>query len=173
MKNRKRAGPNAGDIKEAKVYRGKIHLLELSIEISDLTREIKGRSTYVLPIYPLLVPNFEVPCKRCFEERFMFCVIQVNTFVRVAFPVGCDLDYRFDFRAACNECTSDNRVVRRASHANRAEQILARRLEAVEEAAYLIRGHECLCQFLVVLEVHTPKRVSVLVIAAAHTINNS
>ena len=150
-----------------------MHLLELSVEISDLTREIKGRSTYVLPIYPLLAPNFEVPRKRGFEERLLFRVFQVNTLVCVAFPIGCDLDYGFDFRPACNECASDHRIVRRAKHANRAEQILARRLEAVKEAAYLIRGHECLCQFLVVLEVHTPKRVSILVIAAAHTINNS
>jgi hypothetical protein len=46
--------------------------------------------------------------------------------------------------------------IRRAKHANRAKQIFARGLQAVKEAAYLIRGLVRLCQFLVVLEVHTP-----------------
>lgn len=115
------------------------------------------RQTYVLPVCPLLVSDFEVPCKRGLKERLLLRVVQVNALVSVAFPVGRDLDDRLDFRPACNKCAGDDRVVRCAKHTNRAEQILARGLETVEKATDLVRRHVRLCEFRIVLEVHTPK----------------
>ena len=121
--------------------------------------------TYVLAIHPLLAIDLKVPRERCLEERLVLGLGQVESLVLVRLPVGRDVDDWLDVLATCNQRAADDGVIRLPKHAHRSEQVLARRFEAVEEAANLVRGHERLRELVVVLEVHTPDGEALRVVA--------
>ena len=114
-------------------------------------------ATHHLAIRPLLAVELEVPRQRGLEERLVVGVVQVEALVLVRLPVGRDINDGLDVLAARDERTADDRVVRLAEHTHRAEEVLARGLQAVEEAADLIRRHEGLRELIVILEVHAPE----------------
>ena len=123
------------------------------------------KDTYVLAIRPLLAVDLEIPSKRSLEERLVLGVVQVETLVLVRLPVGRNINNGLDVLATRDERTGDDRVVGLAKDTHRAEEVLPRRLQAVEEAADLVRRHERLREFVVVLEVHAPDGEALRVVA--------
>ena len=144
------------------------HLLELAEggRVSFAPQHPQTSRTHVFTVHPLLAVDFQVPRKSGLEERLIVGVVDVQALVFVRLEIGGDVDDRLDVLSSCNERTRDHRVVSLAEDAHGAEQVLARRLEAVEEPANLVRGHKRLRELLVVLEVNTPHGETLSVEAA-------
>ena len=122
-----------------------------------------GSVTYVLAIHPLLTIDLEVPGKSSLEECLLLGVLEVELLVLVRLPVGGNVNDGLDILATEDEDTGDDGVVGLAKDAHGTEEVLAGRLETVEEAANLVGRHEGLGKLAVVLEVNTPDGEALLV----------
>ena len=125
----------------------------------------RDAETYVLAIGPLLAVDREVPGVGSLEEGLVLGVLEVELLELVGLPVGGDVNDGLDVLAAGDQDTADDGVVGLAEDTHRAEEVLPRRLQAVEEAADLVRRHERLREFVVVLEVHAPDGEALRVVA--------
>ena len=117
----------------------------------------------VLAVGPLSAVDNEVPSHGGLEERLVVGVVEVNLLVLVRLPIRGDVHDGLVVEAAADDGTGDDRVVGLAQDTHRAEEVLPRGLETVEEAANLVGGHEDLGELVVVLEVDTPDREALLV----------
>ena len=129
-----------------------------------LNAYLQKTDTHVFAINPLLSVDLEIPSKGSLEECLVLgVVLHIELLILIGLPIWGDFDDGFDILPASNKDTRNPRVTGGAKDSNRAEEILARSLESVEESTDLVGGHESLCQLFIVLEVDSPHGEAVVV----------
>ena len=122
-----------------------------------------GSVTYVLAIHPLLAIDLEVPGKSGFEVSLVLGVVEVELLVRVGFPIRSNVNDGLDVLTTGDQNTRNDGVVGGTKNTDGTEEVFARSLETVEEAANEVRGHKRLRQLGRVLEVDAPDGEALLV----------